>query len=223
MVLGMTSQPVVVNCVASASVGHGASPTETFSETNGLARSSFGQHSEGGKMSDLRFPVGKFSYAGPLDEPQKRQCIDEIAEAPENLRAAVKGLSNAQLDTPYRPEGWTVQQVVHHMPDSHLNAYTRFKLALTEDDPTIKTYAEDRWAELPDSKATPIEVSLTLLDSLHDRWVRLLRSLNKDEWKRTFRHPELGPMTLEKTLALYAWHGRHHVAHVTELRKRMSW
>ena len=174
-------------------------------------------------MTDLRFPVGKFSYAGPLDEPQKRQCIDEIAAAPENLRAAVKGLSNAQLDTPYRPEGWTVQQVVHHMPDSHLNAYTRFKLALTEDDPTIKTYAEDRWAELPDSKATPIEVSLTLLDSLHDRWVRLLRSLNKDEWKRTFRHPELGPMTLEKTLALYAWHGRHHVAHVTELRKRMSW
>ena len=174
-------------------------------------------------MTDLRFPVGKFSYAGPLDEPQKQDCIDEIASAPENLRAAVKGLSNAQLDTPYRPEGWTVQQVVHHMPDSHLNAYTRFKLALTEDDPTIKTYAEDRWAELPDSKVTPIEVSLTLLDSLHDRWVRLLRSLNKDEWKRSFRHPELGPMTLEKTLALYAWHGRHHVAHVTELRKRMSW
>lgn len=174
-------------------------------------------------MTDLRYPVGKFSYAGALDDQQKRQFIDEIAEAPEKLRVAVKGLSHSQLDTPYRPEGWTVQQVVHHMPDSHLNAYTRFKLALTEDDPTIKTYAEDRWAELPDSRATPIEVSLTLLDSLHDRWVRLLRSLDKDQWKRTFRHPELGPMTLEKTLALYAWHGRHHVAHVTQLRKRMSW
>lgn len=174
-------------------------------------------------MTDLRYPVGKFSYAEPLDDQQKRRCIEEIAEAPEKLRVALKGLSNAQLDTPYRPEGWTVQQVVHHVPDSHLNAYTRFKLALTEDDPTIKTYAEDRWAELPDSRATPIEVSLTLLDSLHDRWVRLLRSLDRDQWKRTFRHPELGPMTLEKTLALYAWHGRHHVAHVTELRKRMSW
>jgi uncharacterized damage-inducible protein DinB len=139
------------------------------------------------------------------------------------LRAAVRGLSETQLDTEYRPGGWTVRQVVHHMPDSHLNSYVRFKLALTEDEPTIKPYAEDRWAELADSKATPVEVSLTLLDSLHDRWVRLLRPLGEEEWKRTFRHPSLGPMTLEKTLALYAWHGRHHVAHITELRKRMSW
>ena len=112
---------------------------------------------------------------------------------------------------------------MHHVPDSHLNSYVRFKLALTEDEPTIKTYAEDRWAELSDTKATPIEVSLVLLESLHDRWVRLLRSLTPEQWKRTFRHPELGPMTLEKTLALYAWHGRHHVAHIRELRKRMSW
>jgi uncharacterized damage-inducible protein DinB len=174
-------------------------------------------------MTDPRFPVGKFSYDAPRDEPRKSEFLDEIAQTPAKLRTAVKGLSDAQLDTPYRPEGWTVRQVVHHVPDSHLNSYVRFKLALTEDEPTIKPYAEDRWAELADTAATPIEVSLTLLDSLHDRWVRLLRSLTPDQWKRTFRHPELGPMTLEKTLALYAWHGRHHVAHITELRKRMSW
>jgi uncharacterized damage-inducible protein DinB len=174
-------------------------------------------------MIDLRFPVGKFQYDGPPSEKQKQEFVADIAQTPGKLRAAVKDLSDTQLDTPYRPEGWTVRQVVHHVPDSHLNSYMRFKLALTEDDPTIKPYAEDRWAELPDTKATPIEVSLTLLDSLHDRWVRLLRSLTPEEWKRTYRHPELGPMTLEKTLALYAWHGKHHVAHITELRKRMSW
>lgn len=174
-------------------------------------------------MDDLRFPVGKFKYDGPPDEQQKRTFLDEIARTPANLRAAVKGLSQAQIDTPYRPGGWTVRQVIHHLPDSHLNSYVRFKLALTEDDPTIKPYAEDRWAELADTKSTPVEVSLTLLDSLHDRWVRLLRSMTPEEWKRTFRHPDLGSMPLEKTLGLYAWHGRHHVAHITELRKRMAW
>jgi uncharacterized damage-inducible protein DinB len=174
-------------------------------------------------MTDLRYPVGKFSYAEPLHDEQKRKFVDDLARAPANLRAAVEDLSDAQLDTPYRAEGWTVRQVVHHVPDSHANAYIRFKLALTEDEPMIKTYAEERWAELADTPATPIEVSLTLLDSLHDRWVRLLRSLSPEQWKRTFRHPDLGPMNLEKTLALYAWHGRHHVAHITELRKRMSW
>ena len=174
-------------------------------------------------MSDPRFPIGKFHYDGPPSEEQKRAFLEQIAATPANLRAAIKGLSDAQLDTPYRDGGWTVRQVVHHVPDSHLNSYVRFKLALTEDEPTIKTYEEGRWAELPDSKTTPIEVSLTLLDSLHDRWVRLLGSLGDKEWKRTFRHPELGPMTLEKTLALYAWHGRHHVAHITELRKQKSW
>jgi len=174
-------------------------------------------------MEDLRFPVGKFHYQGPVNNQQKQVFFDEIEQTPAKLRAAVQGLSDSQLDTPYRPEGWTVRQVVHHVPDSHLNSYVRFKLALTEDEPTIKTYAEDRWAELSDTRATPIEVSLVLLESLHDRWVRLLRSLTPEQWKRTFRHPELGPMTLEKTLALYAWHGRHHVAHITELRKRMSW
>jgi uncharacterized damage-inducible protein DinB len=174
-------------------------------------------------MEDMRFPVGKFHYDGPLTPEQQKSFLEAIAQTPAQLRAAIKGLSDSQLDTPYRPEGWTVRQVVHHVPDSHLNAYVRFKLALTEEDPTIKPYAEDRWAELADTKATPVEVSLTLTDSLHDRWVRLLRSLAPEQWKRTFRHPEMGPMTLEKTLALYAWHGRHHVAHITELRKRMSW
>ena len=174
-------------------------------------------------MSDLRFPIGKFSYGGPPNEQQKSTLLDDIAQTPANLRAAVKGLSDTQLDTPYRPDGWTVRQVVHHVPDSHLNSYLRFKLALTEDDPTIKPYFEDRWAELTDTKSTPVEVSLVLLDSLHDRWVRLLRSLTAEQWKRTFRHPELGSIPLEKNLALYAWHGKHHVAHITELRKRMSW
>ncbi len=174
-------------------------------------------------MTDLRYPIGEFTYGGNLTDDQKRAHLDEIAQTPAKLRAAVKGLSDAQLDTPYRPGGWTVRQVVHHVPDSHLNSYVRFKLALTEDEPTIKPYAEDRWAELPDTKATPVEVSLVLLDSLHDRWLRLLRSLTPEDWKRTFRHPEIGPMTLEKTLALYAWHGRHHVAHITALRSREGW
>lgn len=174
-------------------------------------------------MTDLRYPIGKFSYDGRLSEDQKRAFLDHIAQTPKNLRAAVHGLSEAQLDTAYRPGGWTVRQVVHHVPDSHLNSYVRFKLALTEDEPTIKPYAEDRWAELADTKATPVEVSLTMLDSLHDRWVRLLRSLTPTEWTRTFRHPDLGAMTLEKTLALYAWHGRHHVAHITTLRQRNGW
>lgn len=174
-------------------------------------------------MSDPRYPVGKFTYSNPPTDEQRKQMIDEIEQAPARLRAAVQDLSPQQLDTPYREGGWTVRQVAHHVPESHMNAYIRFNLALTEDEPTIKPYAEDRWAELPDVKSTPVEVSLALLDSLHDRWVRLLRAMKPDEWKRTFRHPELGIMPLEKNLALYSWHGRHHVAHVTDLRKRLGW
>jgi len=173
-------------------------------------------------MTDPRYPIGKFSYTGPLSPEQKKQCLDDIEQTPARLRAAVRGLSESQLDTPYREGGWTVRQVVHHVPDSHMNSYVRFKLALTEDGPTIKPYFEDRWAELPDSKA-PVENSLRLLESLHHRWTPLLRSLSDEDWKRTFSHPELGPMTLEKNLALYSWHGRHHVAHVTKLRERMGW
>jgi hypothetical protein len=174
-------------------------------------------------MTDLRYPIGKFHFDGSLTEDQKQTCLNDIAQTPANLRAAANGLSEEQLDTPYRPEGWTVRQVTHHVPDSHLNAYMRFKLALTEDEPTIKPYAEDRWAQLADTQATPVEVSLVLLDSLHNRWVRLLRSLQPEDWKRTFRHPELGVVSLEKNLALYAWHGRHHVAHITSLRQRNGW
>jgi DinB superfamily len=174
-------------------------------------------------MPPPRFPIGKFHYDGPPTEAQRAQFIANIEQIPAALRAAVKGLSPQQLDTPYREGGWTVRQVAHHVPDSHMNAYVRYKLALTEDDPTIKPYAEDRWAQLADTKSTPVEVSLTLLDSLHSRWVKLLRSLKPEDWKRTFRHPELGSVSLEKNLALYSWHGQHHVAHVTELRKRMGW
>ncbi len=174
-------------------------------------------------MSDPRFPIGKFHYDGPPNEEQRRNLISDIEKAPGALRSAVQGLSPQQIETPYREGGWTVRQVVHHVPDSHMNAYIRFKLALTEDEPTIKPYAEDRWAELSDAQATPIEVSLALLDSLHDRFVQMLRGIKPEEWKRTFRHPDLGLMPLEKNLALYAWHGKHHVAHITELRKRSGW
>jgi hypothetical protein len=174
-------------------------------------------------MSDPRYPIGQFAYSGSPSEVEQRKFIDDIAQAPAALRAAVRGLTSEQIETPYREGGWTVRQVVHHVPESHMNAYIRFKLALTEDAPTIKPYMEDRWAKLPDVQSTPIEVSLALLDSLHDRWVRLLRSFEPQDWKRTFHHPELGTVPLEKNLALYSWHGKHHVAHVTELRKRMGW
>lgn len=174
-------------------------------------------------MTDLQYPIGKFSFQAPLTEDDRQRCLDDISHAPANLRAAVSGLSEDQLDTPYRPAGWSVRQVVHHVPDSHMNAYVRFKLALTEQEPTIKPYAEDRWAVLADTRTTPIEVSLMLLESLHTRWMRLLGSLAAADWKRTFRHPDLGVMSLERTLALYAWHGRHHVAHITSLRERSGW
>jgi len=174
-------------------------------------------------MIDARYPIGKFHFEGPPSEAQRASFINDIEQAPAALRAAVKDLMLDQLDTPYREGGWTVRQVAHHVPDSHMNAYVRFKLALTEDEPTIKPYAEDRWAQLTDTQSTPVEVSLALLESLHSRWVNLLRSLGPEDWKRRFRHPELGPVSLEKNLALYSWHGRHHVAHVSELRKRMGW
>jgi hypothetical protein len=174
-------------------------------------------------MSDPRYPIGKFAFEGPPDQEQRKKLIDDIAHTPTALRSALQGLRPQQIETPYRDGGWTVRQVTHHVPESHMNAYIRFKLALTEDSPTIKPYMEDRWADTPDVAATPLEVSLAMLDSLHDRWVRLLRSLQPEDWTRTFNHPELGTMPLEKNLALYSWHGRHHVAHVTELRKRMGW
>jgi uncharacterized damage-inducible protein DinB len=174
-------------------------------------------------MTDPRYPIGKFTYQGPLTPEQKRQYLDDIEQAPARLRAALGGLTDKQLDTPYREGGWTVRQVAHHVPDSHMNSYVRFKLALTEDDPTIKPYMEARWAELPEARQAPVEPSLALLDALHQRWMLVLQSLTDADWQRTFRHPDLGPMTLEKNLALYAWHGRHHVAHITSLRERNGW
>jgi hypothetical protein len=172
---------------------------------------------------DLRYPVGLFEFAGRLSDEQRQRLIDQIAATPDDMRTAVAGLSDEQLNTPYRPEGWTVRQVVHHVPESHMNSYIRCKLAITEDEPTIKPYFEDRWARLDDANQAPIELSLDLLDALHGRWVWFLRSLNDSDCQRTFRHPELGLVSLDKNIALYAWHGRHHVAHITSLRERMGW
>ena len=174
-------------------------------------------------MDDLRYPIGKFAFASAPSPEQRRAWIRWIADAPSQLRQAVSGLSDSQLDTPYRPDGWTLRQVVHHVPDSHLNAYVRFKLALTEDNPTIKPYAEARWAELADTKTTPVEVSLTLLEAVHHRLNEVLRSLGSEDFQRPLTHPDMGRLTLDQMLGLYSWHGRHHVAHVTELRKRMGW
>jgi hypothetical protein len=176
------------------------------------------------RETDLRYPVGKFDFESPISDADFPMLIAAIAEAPGALRAAVAGLTRDQLATPYRPGGWTVKQVAHHVPDSHINAYTRFKLALTEDEPTIKTYDEAAWAELADSQKVPIEVSLDLLDALHLRWVALLRSMDPADFNRGLRHPEHGRvLTLRQMLGLYAWHGRHHVAHITSLRKREDW
>jgi hypothetical protein len=172
---------------------------------------------------DPRYPIGPFTVPGSLTAAERARCIDQIAAAPEGLRRAVAGLTAAQLDTPYRDGGWTVRQVVHHVPDSHLNAYVRFKLGLTEDRPAIKTYEEKDWALTPEVAAVPIGVSLDLLEALHLRWVALLRAMSAADFARTITHPEWGTPTLEQMLAQYAWHGRHHTAHITTLRERMGW
>jgi len=175
-------------------------------------------------MTDPRYPVGKYERRDTLTSDERAALIEAIAETPRRMREAVGGLTAAQLETPYRDGGWTLRQVVHHVPDSHLNAYCRFKLALTEDGPTIRPYDEAKWAELHDSVDTPIETSLTLLESLHDRWMRLLRSMKDDDFGRTLNHPEwTKPMTLDTMLSLYGWHGRHHVAHITTTRDRNGW
>jgi hypothetical protein len=173
--------------------------------------------------ADLRYPIGKFEPVTSLTPDQRRTAIEAIAETPARLASAVTSLTPAQLDTPYRPGGWTVRQLVHHLPDSHLNSYVRFKLALTEDEPTIKTYDEALWAELADAKTAPIAPSLALLENLHTRWVLFLRSLTPADWARTFRHAEWGRVPLDFSLAQYAWHGKHHVAHITALRERQGW
>ena len=170
-----------------------------------------------------RYPIGKFTRPSSPGESQRLVSIAVLAALPENLLAAVAGLDDLQLDTPYREGGWTVRQVVHHIADSHMNAYIRFKLALTEDWPTIKPYREDLWAQLADARTMPVDVSLDLLKALHRRWVTLLESLSTADWRRGYVHPEMGRQTLDEALTLYNWHSRHHTAHITELRKRMGW
>jgi hypothetical protein len=174
-------------------------------------------------MSDLRYPIGKVQFESEMTEGRRKELIGQIEAAPQLLREAVRGLGAEQLETPYRPGGWNVRQVVHHLPDSHLNSYVRFKLALTEHQPTIKPYDEGAWAEMPEARTAPVEISLDLLDALHRRWVIMLRSMSPDEFARAFNHPELGLVSLDRALSIYAWHGRHHVAHVTSLRTRMGW
>jgi hypothetical protein len=169
-------------------------------------------------MTDLRYPVGRLTYDNDVTPGKRTAWIRQIAEAPAALRAAVTGLTEAQLDTPYRPDGWTIRQVVHHVPDSHLNAYIRFKWTLTESNPTIKPYDQEAWATLADTRLTPVSVSLDLLEAVHRRWVVLLESVKEEDWQRPLIHPESGPMTLDKLLQMYAWHGRHHLAHVASGR-----
>jgi hypothetical protein len=174
------------------------------------------------RMTDLRFPIGEFVMATPVTPKLRADAIAAIAELPVKIRDAVRGLSEAQLDTPYRPGGWTVRQVVHHVPDSHLNAYVRVKLALTEDNPTIKPYDQDAFAGLPDQRL-PIDVSLSLLDSLHARWVVVLKALTPQQFARPLYHPEIGAITIDYQVQTYGWHSRHHVAHITRLREREGW
>jgi uncharacterized damage-inducible protein DinB len=174
-------------------------------------------------MSDLSFPIGRYQREATVTAERRAEWIRDIAETPAALRRAVETLSDQQLDTPYRPGGWTVRQVVHHVPDSHMNAFIRFKLALTEDIPTIKPYEQALWADLPDARG-PIVNSLTLLESLHERWVTLLNGMSPADYQKSFRHPEYDrTMTLDDTLGLYSWHGRHHVAHITSLAARSGW
>jgi hypothetical protein len=171
---------------------------------------------------DLSYPVGRFDRTATWTPESRRAAIEDIAALPVNIRAAVAALDEAQLDTPYRPGGWTVRQLVHHIADSHMNGYMRLKLALTEETPTIKPYEQDAWAMLPDSRL-PIAVSLSILDLVHERWSVLWRAMTDAQFQRTFRHPELGVLTVETHLHLYAWHSRHHVAHITGLRQRQGW
>ena len=174
-------------------------------------------------MEELKYPIGQFEFEGEPDRAQVEKWVDEIEILPAQLRQIAGRLSTEQLHTPYRPRGWTVSQVVHHLWDSHIHSYVRFKLALTEERPVIKTYYEDRWAKLGDYEVLSVENSLDFLEILHKRWVVLLRSLADADLKREFVHPESGVITVGQNVGIYAWHGTHHLAHVTSLCKRMKW
>lgn len=172
-------------------------------------------------LDKLRYPIGRFErLKSPLDQAARVGVIDDIERAPATLRQLVVGLADVQLEAPYRPGGWTIRQVVHHVPDSHMNAYVRTKLAVTEDTPSIRTYEEGRWAELPEARSAPVGMSLDLLAALHRRWVAFLRALPEREFEKTFIHPEWGRVTLDEAIAMYAWHGRHHAAHVRQALDR---
>ena len=175
------------------------------------------------ELEVLRYPIGRFRPPSEIDEAQCIAWLETLATLPADLRQLTVGLTDKQLETQYRPGGWTVRQLVHHLADSHLNSYTRFRLALTEQSPVIKTYEEAAWAELEDAKSAPIEFSLLLLEALHERWVRLVRSFSEPEFARVFEHPEQGTIRLDRALGLYAWHCRHHLAHIEQLRLRKKW
>ena len=176
-------------------------------------------------MTDLRYPIGplKDHTKDHTTAEEKASLMDEIEAAPTKLRAAVAGLDDAQLDTPYREDGWTVRQVVHHVVDSHVNAYVRFRWSLTEDAPMIKPYEEKEWARLPDAIGAPVEVSLNLLDALHARWLILLRAMRPEDFERRWVSPDFGELSVDVLLQIYGWHGKHHVAHITALREREGW
>jgi uncharacterized damage-inducible protein DinB len=179
---------------------------------------------ETSELEKLKYPIGKFTYPEKLKKSEVNKMIKEIDKLPKRLKEAIKNLSEEQLNTPYRPDGWTVRQVVHHLADSHINSFCRFRLALTEDNPTIKTYAEAKWAELPDSKNASVKISLDLLKNLHKRWVMLLKSMDAEQLKRTFHHPEHNrDFRLDQLIALYAWHCNHHHAHIENLKKNLNW
>ena len=172
---------------------------------------------------ELRYPIGQFVYDPEITPHKRHVWIEDIARTPWKLRAAIAGMHDEQLQAEYRPGGWTIRQVIHHMADSHMNSFVRFKLALTENNPTIKPYDEAAWASLPDGSTAPIELSLKLLDVLHERWSLLLHGMKPEDFARTFNHPDRGQVTLDNTLQLYVWHSHHHIAHITTLKERKGW
>lgn len=177
----------------------------------------------GSELDRLRYPIGRTEYPDPITDQHIHAWIEALENLPADLRKATEDLVDERLNTPYRPGGWTVRQVVHHLADSHTNAYLRFRQALTEDNPSVAAYDEKLWAELPDARSAPVDISLRLLGALHARWTELLKRLTPEQWKRTYNHSKIGPVPLNKAITLYAWHGRHHLAQIANLRERMGW
>ena len=175
------------------------------------------------ELQPLRYPIGRPEYPDVISNEQKQKWIASVENLPADLRKITEDLTDAQLDTPYRPDGWTVRQVVHHLADSHIHCYIRFRRALTEENPLVVAFDEKKWADLPDARHAPIDVSLRLLGALHARWTALLKELTPEQWKRTYNHSELGPVPLERAIVLYEWHGRHHLAQIEKLRERQGW